>query len=569
MDKPLRLLIVEDSEDDTLLLMRELRGGGYAPTFRQIQTENEMRQALEAGGWDLVITDHNMPAFSSDAALHMVKRHNPDLPVIIVSGSIGEEFAVAAMKAGAHDYLMKGNLKRLVPAIDRELRDAETRRARRQAEAEIRHLAFHDPLTGLVNRREFEQRLKRALSVARERDDPAHALLYLDLDQFKVINDTCGHVAGDELLRQLAILFQSHVREGDTLARLGGDEFGILLENCPQERAVKVAEEIRFAISGFRFVWKNKPFGIGVSIGLVMFGAEYATLDEALSKADMACYAAKDRGRNRVHIYSEGDQEIARRYNDMQWAARIRLGLEENRFLLYRQQIQPLQAEPAAGRFYEYLLRLRDEDGVIIAPGAFIPAAEHYNLMPQLDRWVIKTVFDRLARCHSPDWEEEGLCFINLSGNSLSDDSFFPYIQQQLERYAVPAERICFEITETAAIAHLGRAIEFIQEIRAVGCRFALDDFGSGLSSFTYLKAIPIDYLKIDGSFVRRMLTDTMDHAIVEAINRIGQVAGIKTIAEFVEDEALCQEVRQMGVDFAQGYGVAMPEPVEDSFCRG
>ncbi len=562
MVKPVQLLIVEDSEDDALLLVRELRRGGYEPHYRRVDSADELANALNAGGWDLVITDHNMPGFSSDAALRMVKRHNADIPVIIVSGSIGEEFAVAAMKAGAHDYLMKDNLKRLVPAIDRELRDAETRRARRKAEEEIRRLAFHDPLTGLVNRREFEQRLNRALANAREHDT-THALLYLDLDQFKIINDTCGHVAGDELLRQLAILFQSHVRDSDTLARLGGDEFGILLESCPLEQAEKIAEGIRNAIAGFRFVWKEKPFGVGVSIGMVMFNADYVSIDEALSKADMACYAAKDKGRNRVHVYSADDQEIARRYSDMQWAAKIRQGLEEGRFLLYRQQILSLQGAPDERR-YEYLLRLRDESGAIIAPGAFIPAAEHYNLMPQLDRWVVKMVFTRLASRHGPDWEKRGVCFINLSGNSLSDESFFPFIRTQLRRYGVPPSCICFEITETAAIANLGRAIDFIKEIRELGCQFALDDFGSGLSSFSYLKAIPVDYLKIDGSFVRNMLEEPMDCAIVEAINRIGQVAGIRTVAEFVENDAIQRRLEQIGVDFAQGYGISLPLPVDD-----
>ncbi|HEB94987.1 MAG TPA: GGDEF domain-containing response regulator [Sedimenticola thiotaurini] len=558
MGKPLRLLIIEDSEDDALLLVRELRRGGYLPEFRRVQDPEELGQALEESGWDLVITDHNMPGFDSSAALRLIKRHSPDLPVIIVSGSIGEEFAVAAMKAGAHDYLMKGNLKRLVPAIDRELRDAETRRARRRAEEEIRHLAFHDPLTGLFNRREFERRLERALVSGRET-----ALLYLDLDQFKIINDTSGHVAGDELLRQLAHLFKSHIRAGDTLARLGGDEFGILLERCGEEQAERIAEKIRDAISGFRFVWKGKPFGIGVSIGLVMIGREHLSLDEALSRADMACYAAKDRGRNRVHRYADSDREIARRRNDMQWAARIRQGLEEGRFLLYRQEIRRLSGDLPPCRCYEYLLRLRGDDGEIIAPGAFIPAAEHYNLMSQLDRWVTETVFERLER-HQPSAAGEEFHFINLSGNSLSDDAFFPFIRRQMEQRRIPPRCICFEITETSAIASLGRAIEFIHEIRALGCRFALDDFGTGLSSFSYLKTIPVDYLKIDGGFVRNMLAEPMDQAIVEAINRIGQVAGILTIAEFVEDEETLHRVKSLGIDYAQGFGIGLPEPLPD-----
>ena len=563
MSERLRVLIVEDSEDDAMLVLRELRRGGFEPEMERVDNQDELRRALRQRNWDVVITDHNMPGFSSEAALETVKETGLDVPVIIVSGSIGEDIAVAAMKTGAHDYIMKDNLKRLVPAIERELREVETRRAHRMAEETIRHMAYHDALTGLTNRHEFERRLRRALYHAQE-EGAQHALLYLDLDQFKIINDTCGHIAGDEMLKQVAVVLQQPIRETDTLARLGGDEFGVLLENCPQDRAEAIARALLQEIRDFRFVWQDKTFALGVSIGLVMITGDGKTLTDVLSAADMACYAAKDRGRGRVHVYSDNDADLAQRQGEMQWVARINHALEENRFELFRQCIVPLASQDDGAVHCEFLVRMREPDGELVLPGAFIPAAERYNLMPALDRWVIDAVFRHVAQHGPPVAGANGrtLCFINLSGASLSDDTFFAYIRDKLDEYRIPRGTVCFEITETAAIANLGTAVEFIQEIREAGCLFALDDFGSGLSSFSYLRTIPADFLKIDGIFVRDMVEDPMDAAIVEAINSIGHVAGLRTIAEFVESAAIRERLRAVGVDFAQGFGISAPEPL-------
>ena len=563
MSERLRVLIVEDSEDDAMLVLRELRRGGFEPEMERVDNQDELRRALRQRNWDVVITDHNMPGFSSEAALETVKETGLDVPVIIVSGSIGEDIAVAAMKTGAHDYIMKDNLKRLVPAIERELREVETRRAHRMAEETIRHMAYHDALTGLTNRHEFERRLRRALYHAQE-EGAQHALLYLDLDQFKIINDTCGHIAGDEMLKQVAVVLQQPIRETDTLARLGGDEFGVLLENCPQDRAEAIARALLQEIRDFRFVWQDKTFALGVSIGLVMITGDGKTLTDVLSAADMACYAAKDRGRGRVHVYSDNDADLAQRQGEMQWVARINHALEENRFELFRQCIVPLAGQDDGAVHCEFLVRMREADGELVLPGAFIPAAERYNLMPALDRWVIDAVFRHVAQHGPPVAGANGrtLCFINLSGASLSDDTFFAYIRDKLDEYRIPRGTVCFEITETAAIANLGTAVEFIQEIREAGCLFALDDFGSGLSSFSYLRTIPADFLKIDGIFVRDMVEDPMDAAIVEAINSIGHVAGLRTIAEFVESAAIRERLRAVGVDFAQGFGISAPEPL-------
>lgn len=561
MPTPIRVLIVEDSEDDAMLLLRELRRGDFEPSHCRVETELEMVQEMKHQEWDLVITDHDMPNFNSRAALQVVKDSGRDIPIIIVSGCIGEDIAVDAMKSGAHDYIMKDNLARLGPAIKRELSEAKTRLANRQAQETIHHMAFHDSLTDLVNRQEFERRVGSALEQARERD-VTHALLYIDLDQFKVINDTSGHIAGDELLRQLAHVLKQHVRESDTLARLGGDEFGALLESCPMNRAYNIAEALRQAIRNFHFVWDGKPFAVGASIGLVMLDRDTISATDALSSADMACYAAKDLGRDRIHVFEKGDEELTRRRGEMQWVARINEALSENQFVLYQQNIKSLNN--GIDGHSEFLLRMLDYDNKIIPPGAFIPAAERYNLMPAIDRWVISNAFSHMDTRSNGGSRKDGIDkhFINLSGASLSDGDFFDFIKLQIENHHLSPLQIGFEITETAAISDMRLAVEFIEGIRNLGCSFALDDFGSGLCSFSYLKSIPVDYLKIDGCFVRGMKKSAMDAMIVQAINDVGHVAGLKTIAEYAEDEGIIEELKNMGVDYAQGFGIGHPEPI-------
>jgi diguanylate cyclase (GGDEF)-like protein len=562
MTQPLRVLLVEDSEDDAALLLRELRKGGYAPECERVDNGAALEAALAKAAWDIVITDHNLPGYSSEAALASVKDSGQDIPVIIVSGSIGEDIAVAAMKSGAHDYIMKGNLARLVPAIERELRETQTRHAHQRAQETIRHLAFHDPLTGLANRHEFETRLRQALRELH--DGTTHALLYLDLDQFKIINDTCGHVAGDELLRQLAVMLRGPIRDADTLARLGGDEFGMLLTGCTLAQALAVAERMLHIIQDFRYVWQDKTFSIGASIGLVLLEDRDQTLTDVLRMADMACYAAKDKGRNRVHVYRADDAELLQRHGEMQWVARLNRALEDARFALFRQGIVPLGGN--RGRHCEFLLRLRDDAGQWILPGAFIPAAERYNLMPALDRWVVRHVFELLRRDPRPAATAETF-FINLSGATVGDEQFTTYVTEQLQASHQPPALIGFEITETAVIANLRSAVRFIEQVKALGCRVALDDFGAGLSSFSYLKTIPADFLKIDGGFIKDMLNDPMDHAIVEAINDIGHVAGLKTIAEFVESEAIRTRLCEIGVDYGQGFAIERPAPLPVSLA--
>ena len=559
--KPLKLLLVEDSEDDALLLIRELKQGGYVPEYLRVDSEEDMYVALGNNDWDIVITDHNLPGFGSGRAIEIVSEQGGDVPVIIVSGSIGEDVAVSAMKAGAHDYIMKNNLKRLVPAIERELREAVNRKVTRQARDTIHHMAYHDALTGLANRHEFKLRLDHAINSA-VTEDCTHILVYLDLDQFKIINDTSGHHAGDELLRQLGVLLRDAVRESDCLARLGGDEFGILLEHCSMERAKDIAGKILGMVRDFRFSWDGKSFVIGASMGMVVIDGHGESASDVLKSADMACYLAKDKGRNRYHIYNIDDKEMLLRHGEMEWVSRINQALQNDQFVLYQQGIFPVQPEGSAPKQCEFLIRLDDGNNELVLPGAFLPAAERYNLMPALDRWVIKTAFTYIASKHGAG-DETHRYFINLSGASLSDKEFFDYINAQIKQSGIMPSMICFEITETAAISSFQEAVEFIKGIRSLGCKIALDDFGSGLSSFSYLKAIPADFLKIDGNFVKDIVADPMDRAIVEAITRIARVAGLETIAEFVENEAIMNEVRSIGVDFAQGYGLHRPEAVK------
>jgi diguanylate cyclase (GGDEF)-like protein/PAS domain S-box-containing protein len=433
---------------------------------------------------------------------------------------------------------------------------------------QLSYQASHDSLTGLINRPEFEIRLTRVIETARAYQSE-HALCYLDLDQFKVINDACGHIAGDQLLRDISQVLQKRIRKRDTLARLGGDEFGILMEHCNLEQAEIVANQILQEVQEHRFEWDGQIYNVGVSIGLVSIHENINAHTEILREADAACYAAKDAGRNRVHIYNTDDIDMARRHGDIRWVSRIISALENDSFVLYMQPIVSTDRHESTLKHYEVLIRLKEDDNQnVIPPGAFLPAAESYNLATRIDEWVVMETF-RFLNEHSDLNSKIDLISINLSGKSVTDDAFISFIIKQLEQSKNIASKICFEITETAVIANLLRAKLFIRRLKEMGCQFSLDDFGSGLSSFAYLKTLPVDYLKIDGLFVKDIVDDETDFAMVKSINDLGNIMGIKTIAEFVENDMIKNKLIDIGVDYVQGYGIGRPEPmlnlIEDS----
>ena len=432
---------------------------------------------------------------------------------------------------------------------------------RKRLYSALQHYASHDDLTGLANRREFQQRLNALVQSARI-ENTQHALVYVDLDQFKVVNDVCGHQAGDELLRRLGAQLQACVQGRDLIARLGGDEFGMLLHDMPVERAMQIAETLCDTVQRFHFTWQERSFDVTASVGLCAITRDTQSAEVVLSQADAACYVAKDKGRNRVQLYF-GGKACAGKRAEMEWVARIQKVLETDRFQLWHQNILSLGG--GRGRQFEVLLRMLDDDNNVIAPGVFFPAAEHYGLMPAIDRWVVSHLLldERCAQLHRSMTDGAGVhCAINLSGASLNDEKFMRFLEQTLKTSRIPAESICFEITETVAIANLQRFSEVMHALKRLGCRFALDDFGSGMSSFGYLKTLPVDFLKIDGALVRHVASDPANLTMVEAINRIARVLGIQTIAEFVEDDATLTILREIGVDYAQGYGVHKPEPL-------
>ncbi|NUN65016.1 EAL domain-containing protein [Pseudanabaena biceps] len=420
--------------------------------------------------------------------------------------------------------------------------------------------ASHDALTGLINRRGFEKQLIEAIASV-QNSNQQHALCYLDLDQFKVVNDTAGHIAGDELLRQITALIQSGIRTSDTLARLGGDEFGLLLTQCPLSQAAQIAETLKDLVHEFRFVWNNQTFIVGVSIGVVAIDQTSQDLMEVMGAADAACYAAKDKGRNCVHIYRLDDGELIRQRGERHVVSKISRALETNRFCLYSQKILSLNSNSAA-EHYEVLLRMLGENGEILSPNSFIPAAERYGLITEIDRWVVKTFFSNYHKLSKQQVLTDSWYTINLSGTSIGSNHFLKFLIEQFPLHQIPPQNICFEITETAAIANFEQARYFISELKKIGCRFALDDFGSGLSSFAYLINLPVDYLKIDGAFVKNISHNSISQAIVEGFNRIAHAMNLQTIAEFVEDEAILGKLREVGVDYAQGYAIARPTPI-------
>jgi len=430
----------------------------------------------------------------------------------------------------------------------------------RELTRQLSHQASHDSLTGLINRREFELQLVREIEDVAQTDSQ-HALCFIDLDQFKIVNDTSGHVAGDELLRQLGDVLNEHVRRGDLVARIGGDEFAVLLKECSLREALRVSNGLRKAVEDFRFGWEDKLFNVGVSIGLVAVNRDSASVDTVLRQADAACYMAKESGRNRVQVFRPDDEDQIRRQGELKWVHRLSAAMDRGALQLHCQEIVSLRKNSAARTGCEILLRMEVAPGELVSASAFLPAAERYNLATRIDRYVIDEVFNWL-RMYPQSAQSFDMCTVNLSGQTIGNEEFAEFLAERLSDCPVDPRHICFEITETAAIASLSNATQFISRVRQYGCRFALDDFGSGLSSFAYLKSLPVDFLKIDGVFVRDIANDPVDRTMVQSINDMAHALGKQTIAEFVESEAVLDQLREIGVDFAQGYYISKPKAV-------
>ena len=483
------------------------------------------------------------------------------VPLLDEGGRVAGTLSVFDSRPKVLSKVQRAALWKLADVVMRLLADIAARRA---AEASLSWQATHDTLTDLENRRQFELTLGRHLESARAQDTH-HAVLYVDLDQFKVVNDTCGHAAGDALLRELSQLLLAKMRRGDSLARLGGDEFGVLLEGCDLLHAQRVAAQLLSTIRGFRFAWCGQVFALGASIGVAPVTAQSRDIESLLSAADTACYLAKDKGRNQVQVYCETDEEVSSRAGEMSWVSRITRAAEDDRFFLHCQRIVAQPGGPS--EYVELLLRMRDEHSRVVPPTAFIPAAERYHLMTTIDRWVVARALLCLGRLQSGPLDPPRFG-INLSGMSLNDPAFGEFVMQQFALSQAPPSSVCFEITETAAISNLARAAAFIRKFRNLGVRFALDDFGAGLSSFVYLKSLPVDYLKIDGAYVRGSRTDGVDYAVVDAIQRLARAVGAKTIAESVESEETLRQMRDLGIDFVQGYAIHRPEPYGELATR-
>ncbi|MDT8386509.1 MAG: EAL domain-containing protein [Thiogranum sp.] len=433
---------------------------------------------------------------------------------------------------------------------------------------QLEHQARHDELTGLFNRREMEACLERELAEVRRYPDKISWLCFMDMDQFKLINDTCGHAAGDELLKQIASILALRLRAVDLVSRIGGDEFAWLISDCSRETAVGIVESIRYAIELQHFSWEDKTYSPTASIGMTPVTPCGGNPIDLLSAADAACYVSKESGRNRLHVYEQNDVYIERRTGEMEMVHKLNGALERDGFTLYGQLIKPL-ADGTCRLHIEILLRMLGEAGAPVLPGAFIPAAERYNLMPRIDRWVVSNTLRQFSAAVGPDFHHSCCICINLSAQSICEDGFLPFVLAELKHSSLPPADVCFEITETAAIANLSKAMKFIGAVTRTGCQFALDDFGSGLSSFAYLKNLPVNFLKMDGCFVRDMMVNPIDQAMVESISQIGRLMGMETIAECVEDPAVIDLLRQVGVDYAQGYAVGHPVPIAGLLQEG
>lgn len=557
-DQPALVLIAGHEKKERLALRKAMRADGH-----RIAESDNGAQAIatcKSSPPDIILLDYAMPDLDGIETCRAIRSlaHCRDIPLLLITGDYGEGLVKKAVDAGVSDYIIKPFL---LPLLKQRVRHLL---ASRRAEQYMQRLAYRDPLTALPNRAYFNERLHELVASAKRSQE--HALCYLDLDQFKIVNDTCGHGAGDELLRQVTLAMQACLRQSDTLARLGGDEFGLLLVDCNLDQAVQVAEKLRETVHEFRFTWEEHTFRVGASVGVVAITALSGSAAGLLSAADAACYAAKDQGRNRVVIYYPDNEEIVLRHGEMQWVERINKALEENRVCLNRQEIVPVAARADDGDRFELLSNLVGEDGRAIPPGAFIPAAERYGLMTSIDRWVIVHAFNALQKTYVDNpGRRLKMCFINLSSASLTDESFVSFVRDQFALHRVPHGSVCFEIAEGAAASKLVVIGQVMERLSALGCRFGIDNFGSGVSSFAQIKNLSLDIVKIDGSFVRRIGDSRADYVIVKAINDIAHALNIQTVAEHTQSDEVLQKLREIGVDYAQGDAIALPRPLEEA----
>ncbi|WP_428608729.1 EAL domain-containing response regulator [Sedimenticola sp.] len=568
-----RILLVDD---EPFILSGYRRGLGKQFT---IDTATSGTEALEMFGpegsspYAVVVSDMRMPEMDGVELLERLAVSHPEAIRIMLTGNSDQQTAINAVNQGhVFKFLSKpcaaADLKvALEEALERYRSERERERIAKQDAVKVQHLSAklihqtrHDILTGLANRHAFELRLKNSLESAKQ-EGRQHIFCFIDIDHFHRINDACGYTAGDELLRQLGGLLSHHRRSGDLAARLGSDQFGLILSDCNLQDGQQIIHTLHEQMKQHVFHWEESSYDLSVSIGLVPVTRDSDSVAALFSAAETACNVAKDEGRNQVHIGDEQDSLLTQRLTEIQWISRINKALKEHRFRLYYQTIEPINQIDNEGEHYEILIRMLGEEGEIIPPGEFLPAAEHYHLSPQIDRWVILNTLGWLND-HPDQLQALSLCSINLSGLSIGDREMLTFIQETLENSNVPPSKICLEVTETAAIAHLDAAVKFMQTLKAIGVRFSLDDFGTGLSSFAYLRTLPVDFLKIDGMFVRHIARNIIDWTLVKSINDMGQIMGKQTIAEFVEDEDIYNQLHEIGANYAQGYLLSKPSPL-------
>ena len=567
-----KILIVDDEPHVLHAYKRGLR-----KQFK-IDTAPGGPEALEIitkhGPYAIVVSDMRMPGMNGLELLTILKEKNPEIIRIMLTGNADQKTAVDAVNKGeVFKFLTKPcSSETMAETLNAGLAQyaqlQEKREILKQSADDIKILsdklvyqAQHDYLTGLANRPAFELRLQHFLESAHNKGQE-HALCHLDLDYFNIINDTCGNFAGDECLRQVSQMLSSQQRSNDVLARLASDEFGLLLNNCTLDEAERIVSGLHELLKQYTFEWERKTFDINASIGLIPINNDSTSVAALLSAAETACNVAMDHGGNQLHIGEANDRELTQRLDESQWVSKIHLSLKENRFCLFFQTISPIGTHQESGEHYEILLRMVDENEQYLSPDVFMQAAENYYLSPLIDKWVIKNIVNWFDS-HPEQLDQLSVCSINLSGHSIGNQDILNYICETFKASSLPPEKFCFEVTETAAIAQLSRAIAFIDTLKSKGFLFSLDDFGSGFSSFAYLKNLPVDYLKIDGQFVKQIHTNTIDRAMVKSINEIGKLMEKITIAEFVENSEILQVLEELDVDFAQGYLLSKPQPLD------